>query len=121
MPYLIETKGNILNTASIAGLRATAYGYAYNASKFGLNGLTKILALDYANKGVRVNSLNPGVTLTDILSTVDDATMEGLKLGIPMRRLGDPEELAKAALFLISDEASYITGQTLAVDGGFTL
>ena len=121
MPYLLETKGNILNTGSISGLRATAMGYAYNSSKFALNGLTKVLALDYAGKGIRINSINPGVTLTDILSTVDDVAMEGLKLGIPMRRLALPEEIAAAALFLISDEASYITGQTIAVDGGFTL
>ena len=121
MPYLIETKGNILNTASIAGLKATPYGYAYSASKFGLNGLTKVLALDFAGHGVRVNSINPGMTLTDILNDTDETARENMKLGIPMHRIADPEEIAKAALFLVSDDASYITGQTLAVDGGLTL
>lgn len=121
MPYLIESKGNILNTASISGLRQTALGYAYNSAKAGLVMLTKVLAADYAKQGVRVNAICPGVTLTDILGTVADDVMEGLKASIPMGRLGMPEEIASASVFMVSDEASYMTGQAIAIDGGFTL
>ncbi len=121
MPYLLESKGNILNTASISGIRQTALGYAYNSAKAGLVMLTKVLAADYAKAGVRVNAICPGITLTDILGTVADDVMEGLKASIPMGRLGVPDEIAKAAVFMCSDEASYMTGQAIAVDGGFTL
>lgn len=121
MPYLIESKGNILNTASISGLRQTARGYAYNSAKAGLVMLTKVLAADYAGKGVRVNAICPGITLTDILDTVADEVMEDLKKSIPMGRLAVPDEIASAAVFMCSDEASYMTGQAIAIDGGFTL
>lgn len=121
MPYLIETKGNILNTASISGVRQTSLGYAYNSAKAGLVMLTKVLAADYAGQGVRVNAICPGITLTDILDTVADDVMESLKASIPMKRLAVPDEIASAALFMCSDEASYMTGQAIAIDGGFTL
>lgn len=121
MPYLIESKGNILNTASISGVRQTALGYAYNSAKAGLVMLTKVLAADYAAQGVRVNAICPGITLTDILGTVADDVMEVLKASIPMKRLAVPDEIASAALFMCSDEASYMTGQAIAIDGGFTL
>lgn len=121
MPYLIASKGNILNTSSISGLKATTCGYGYNTSKFALNGLTKVLALDYAPQGVRVNSICPGMTLTDILAGVDPALIEASAQTIPMKRMAQPEEIAAAALFMVSDEASYLTGQTIAVDGGITL
>lgn len=121
MPYLVESKGNILNTASISGVRQTALGYAYNSAKAGLVMLTKVLAADYAAQGVRVNAICPGITLTDILGTVADDVMEGLKASIPMKRLAVPDEIANAALFMCSDEASYMTGQAIAIDGGFTL
>lgn len=121
MPHLIASKGNILNTSSISGLKATAYGYGYNTSKFGLNGLTKVLALDYAPKGVRVNAICPGLTMTDILSGVSPELIEASAQSIPMKRMAQPEEIASAALFMVSDEASYMTGQTIAIDGGITL
>ncbi|MBE6007650.1 MAG: glucose 1-dehydrogenase [Lachnospiraceae bacterium] len=121
MPYILESKGNILNTSSIAGLKATAYGYAYNTSKYAVNGLTKCLAADYAAQGIRVNAICPGLTLTDILSQVDEAIITAASATIPMKRLAEPEEIAKVALFVVSDDASFMTGQTIAVDGGMTL
>lgn len=121
MPYLIESKGNILNTASISGVRQTSLGYAYNSAKAGLVMLTKVLAFDYATKGVRVNAICPGVTSTEILGTVSDEQMKNLKASIPIGRLAVPDEIASAALFMCSDEASYMTGQAIAIDGGFTL
>lgn len=120
IPYLIETKGNILNTSSISGLKAQHNGYAYNASKTALIRITEILALEFAPQGVRVNAICPGVTKTDILSTVAPEQMKQLEASIPMGRLGQPEEIAKASVFMVSDDASYMTGQSIAIDGGYT-
>lgn len=97
MPYLMETKGNILNTSSISGLRPQHNGYAYNGAKTAL------------------------IRLTDILATVAPEQMVALEQSIPMGRLGMPEEIAKASVFMVSDDASYMTGVSLAVDGGITL
>ncbi|MFT9266469.1 SDR family NAD(P)-dependent oxidoreductase [Oenococcus sp.] len=121
MPYLMKTKGTILNTSSIAGLSTNSNSYAYSASKSALISLTKVLARDYAAKGVRVNAICPGITETPILNTVNGEQMSYLEAIIPMQRVGQPIEIAKPALFLVSDDASYITGSTLVVDGGITL
>ena len=120
LPLLLETKGNILNTSSISGLKAQHRGYAYNASKTALIRITEIMALEFAPQGVRVNAICPGVTKTDILSTVAPEQLEQLAMAIPMGRLGEPEEIAAAAVFMVSDDASYMTGQALAIDGGYT-
>ena len=120
LPLLLETKGNILNTSSISGLKAQHRGYAYNASKTALIRITEIMALEFAPKGVRVNAICPGVTKTDILATVAPEQLEQLAMAIPMGRLGEPEEIAAAAVFMVSDDASYMTGQALAIDGGYT-
>ena len=120
MPYLVETKGNILNTSSISGLKAQHNGYAYNASKTALIRLTEILALEFAPLGVRANSICPGVTKTDILATVAPEQLKQLAAAIPMGRLGEPIEIAKASVFMVSDDASYMTGQSIAIDGGYT-
>ncbi|RVU54321.1 SDR family NAD(P)-dependent oxidoreductase [Anaerosphaera multitolerans] len=121
MPHLVKTKGNILNTGSVAAFKPTPASYGYGPSKSGLINLTKVAAYNYASKGVRVNALCPGMTLTPILESVPKENLEKLQSTIPMGRLGKPEEMAKTALFLISDDASYITGQAIIVDGGFTL
>lgn len=113
-------KGNVLNTSSISGLKSQHNGYAYNASKTALNRITGILALEFAPAGVRANAICPGVTKTDILATVAPEQMEQLAASIPMGRLGDPVEIAKVAAFMVSDDASYMTGQFIAVDGGYT-
>ena len=120
LPLLLETKGNILNTSSISGLKAQHRGYAYNASKTALIRITEIMALEFAPQGVRVNAICPGVTKTDILATVAPEQLEQLAMAIPMGRLGEPEEIAAAAVFMVSDDASYMTGQALAIDGGYT-
>lgn len=121
MPHLVASKGNILNISSQSGLQANPQGYGYNTSKFGLNGLTKVLALDYAVHGVRVNSVCPGTILTEMTLSAPADLVEACAQAIPMKRLGQPEEIANVALFMVSDEASYLTGQCIAVCGGSTL
>ena len=96
---------------------------AYSASKFGVVGLTRSVALDYARMGIRVNAVCPGgIGGTAITDAADNrADMEQLKLATPMGRLGVPREIADAVIWLCSPEASFVTGQSLAVDGGFTV
>lgn len=119
---LIEkSKGNILNNTSIDGLQSLTRGranYAYCASKAAEIKFTQQLALNYTPRGIRVNCLCPGVTETPFF-TNRDFTRFNEK--IPMGRVAQPEEIAKAALFLVSDDASYISGATLTVDGGASL
>lgn len=93
----------------------------YSASKAGVIGLTKALAKEVAPSGVRVNCIAPGVIMTDMMSDYDDKTINELKDETPLGRLGTPEDIAAAALFLASDDASFITGQTLGVNGGFII
>ena len=112
--------GVIVNTASIAGLRGFAKAAPYVASKHGVVGLTKVAALDYARVGVRVNAVCPGVIDTEMLARADPAMAQGLARGTPMRRLGLADEVAATVVWLCSDEASFVTGQAIAVDGGFT-
>lgn len=121
MPYLLKTKGTILNTASISGVVTHSNGYGYNPSKTALISLTKVLANDHAAQGVRVNAVAPGMTKTPILESVNDEQMEYLNNSIPIGRLAQPEDIANAALFLVSDDAAYITGEVLLVDGGVAL
>lgn len=121
MPYLKRTKGNILNTASMSGLRADSNGFAYNPSKAGLVMLTQVIAKDFAGVGVRCNAICPGITETPILGTVEATQMEALRNAIPLKRMAQPIDIANAAVFLVSDEASYITGAALPVDGGITI
>lgn len=121
MPYLLKTKGNIVNTASIAGLRASASAYVYGESKSGLIMLTKILAREFAQKGVRVNAVCPGVIDTPILGGLTKEVIEKTVGTIPLNRMGQPEDIANVVLFLASDEASYVTGHALVVDGGLTV
>lgn len=121
MPHILKTKGTILNTASISGVVTHSNGYAYNPSKTALISLTKVLAKDHAAQGVRVNAIAPGMTVTPILDSVNEEQMEYLNNSIPMGRLAQPEDIANAALFLVSDDAAYITGEVLLVDGGVAL
>ena len=118
LPHLIESKGNIVCTASISGIGAD-YGFtAYNSAKAGLIGLVRNLAIDYAGQGVRVNAVSPGFTVTGMTSVTPPPVRAAFEANIPMKRAGSAEEIANAILFLASDRATYITGQNLAVDGG---
>ncbi|MDP4530753.1 SDR family NAD(P)-dependent oxidoreductase [Marinobacter salarius] len=125
-PHMQARKlGSIVNTASVAGLRSGAGGNAYSASKAGVVNLTMTAACDLGNDNVRVNAVCPGLVETGMTQAVFDyarANEKAHKLGsrCELRRYGAPEEIAAAILFLASDDASYITGQSLPVDGGNT-
>lgn len=114
--------GSIVNISSGAGIVGSATGAAYHASKGAVRLLTKAAAIQYAADGIRVNSVHPGVTNTPMIRELmaDETAGAGFLAGTPMGRLGRPEEIANAILFLASDEASFITGAELVVDGGFT-
>jgi NAD(P)-dependent dehydrogenase (short-subunit alcohol dehydrogenase family) len=114
--------GAIVNTASVAGLVGFRTIPAYCASKGGVVQLTKAMALDYATENIRVNAVCPGVIHTPMVDRFSGGTEEGLKAMAalqPMNRLGEPEEIADAVVYLCSDEASFVTGIAMPVDGGF--
>ena len=109
--------GVILSTSSMVSISGQPSGFAYPASKFAVNGLTVSLARELGPKGIRVNAVAPGITETDMMKAVPKSVIEPMIAQIPLRRLGQPEDIANAFLFLASDEASYITGVVLHVDG----
>ena len=112
--------GSVVNCASILGVVGQSMTAAYSAAKGGVVNLTRTLALEAAAKGVRVNAVAPGYIDTPLLAVLDDATRQALIQMHPIGRLGRPEEVANATLFLLSDESSFVTGANLVVDGGFT-
>ncbi len=109
--------GVILNTSSMVSIYGQPSGCGYPASKFAVNGLTKSLARELGKDNIRVNAVAPGVTLTDMMKDVPDSVIEPIIKEIPLGRIGTPEDIANAFLFLASDMASYITGVILSVDG----
>ena len=109
--------GVILSTSSMVSIYGQASGLAYPASKFAVNGLTLSLARELGPKGIRVNAVAPGITETDMMKAVPKEVIDPLIKQIPLRRLGQPEDIANAFVFLASEEASYITGVVLSVDG----
>ena len=109
--------GVILSTSSMVSISGQPSGFAYPASKFAVNGLTVSLARELGPKGIRVNAVAPGITETDMMKNVPKEIIDPLVAKIPLRRLGQPEDIANAFAFLASDEASYITGVVLSVDG----
>ena len=122
-PHLLERRtGSVINVASVAGLSATPAMAQYGASKAALISLTRTLAVEWASTGVRVNALCPGWTATDLNRTLweNEEVYAGLTATIPMGRWARAEEMAGPALFLASDASSFMTGQTLVVDGGQT-
>jgi NAD(P)-dependent dehydrogenase (short-subunit alcohol dehydrogenase family) len=116
-----QKRGSIINMASILGLVGFPSAGAYNASKGGMRLLTRNMALDYARDGIRVNSICPGFIQTPMIEKeLDEEKIKFLAGVHPLGRLGQPEEVAQAALFLASDESSFITGSDIFVDGGYT-
>jgi len=124
LPYMIEQgAGAIVNIASVAGLIGAPKAAAYSASKHAVVGLTKSAAIEYAKMGLRVNAICPGYTETPMVTEITevDPRMKELTVrAIPMRRLGQPTEIAEAVVWLGSDAASFITGHELVLDGGLT-
>lgn len=122
LPHLQRRKGCIVNTASVSGLGADKGMAAYNAVKGGVVNLTRAMAIDHGRSGVRVNSVCPSFTKTGMTDEMleDKALIESFLDRIPLGRLGEPEDVAKAVLFLCSDYAGFVTGVNLPVDGGVT-
>ncbi len=109
--------GVILSTSSMVSISGQPSGFAYPASKFAVNGLTVSLARELGPKGIRVNAVAPGIIETDMMKKVPKEVIQPLVNQIPLRRIGKPEDIANAFVFLASEEASYITGVVLSVDG----
>ncbi|UXH46127.1 SDR family oxidoreductase [Rossellomorea vietnamensis] len=126
IPLMLENGGSIINTASMSGQAADLDRSGYNAAKGGIINFTKAMAIDYARHGIRVNSLSPGTIETplidDLVGSKQDKMgekfREANKWITPMGRLGRPEEMAAVALFLASDDSSYVTGEDITADGG---
>ena len=110
--------GRIVNISSVVGVHGNAGQANYAASKAGLIGLTKTTALEYASRGITANAIAPGFIDTDMTKVLPEKVKEAMLQQIPLRQFGSPEDVAKAAAFLASDDARYITGQVLGVDGG---
>jgi 3-oxoacyl-[acyl-carrier protein] reductase len=113
--------GRIVNLSSVVGLRGNAGQVNYAASKAGIIGMTKSLAKELASRGVTVNAVAPGFMDTDMTSAMPEEAKTAALASIPLGRLGAPEDVARTVAFLASDEAAYITGQVLAVDGGMSM
>ncbi|MDY4670397.1 MAG: 3-oxoacyl-ACP reductase family protein [Oliverpabstia sp.] len=112
-----QGSGVILSTSSMVSIYGQPSGIAYPTSKFAVNGFTVSLARELGPKGIRVNAVAPGITETDMMKAVPKEIIDPMIAQIPLRRLGQPEDIANAFVFLASDEASYITGVILSVDG----
>lgn len=117
IPYLKETKGVILNTSSMVSIYGQPSGIMYPTTKFAVNGITKSLARELAPYGIRVNAVAPGIINTDMVAKLPKEMIEPLIKTIPFGRIGEPEDIANAFLFLSSNLSSYITGVILSVDG----
>jgi len=119
--FIEQGCGVILNASSVVGIYGNFGQTNYAATKFGVIGFTKTWSRELGPKGIRVNAVAPGFVQTPILSTVPDKVLEQMRAQVPLRRLGQPEEIANVYAFLASDEASYINGAVLEVSGGMTV
>ncbi len=118
-PFMMKNRfGRIINVSSVSGIMGNAGQANYSASKAGVIGLTKTAAKEFASRGITVNAIAPGYIDTDMTSSLNEKLKEDLVKHIPLRRIGKVSEIAETVLFLSSNEAGYITGQTIAVNGG---
>ena len=115
---LKQRKGSIINMSSVVGVKGNAGQTNYAASKAGIIGFSKSVALELGSRNIRSNVIAPGFIETEMTAKLDEATVAGWRSGIPLKRGGSPEDVANACVFLASDLSSYITGQTINVDGG---
>ncbi|NIE71616.1 3-oxoacyl-ACP reductase [Pantoea sp. ICBG 1758] len=122
MPALLKTKGNVVNISSVSGLGGDWGMSVYNAAKGAVTNFTRALAMDYGSDGVRVNAICPGFTFTDLTENAkqDEELLARFYDRIPLRRAGEADDIAGAIVFIASDDARYITGANLPVDGGLT-
>ena len=119
--FLKQKSGNIINISSVSGIIGLPRQTNYSASKGGMNAFTKALAKEVAAYGIRVNAICPGYIATDILSEFNQEQKQAITQTIPLGRIGTVEDVANCVAFLLSEEARYITGQTIVVDGGLTM
>jgi 3-oxoacyl-[acyl-carrier protein] reductase len=117
-PMMKQRAGSIINMSSVVGLKGNAGQTNYAASKAGIIGFSKSVALELGSRNIRSNVIAPGFIETEMTDKLDAATVQSWRDGIPLKRGGTPEDIANACVFLASDMSSYITGQTLSVDGG---
>jgi len=120
-PMMKQRSGRIINISSVVGLTGNAGQTNYAASKAGLIGLSKATAKELASRGITVNCIAPGYIATDMTNDLKETLKENLIKQIPLGRIGNPDDIAYMVLFLSSDEAAYITGQTIPVDGGMVM
>jgi NAD(P)-dependent dehydrogenase (short-subunit alcohol dehydrogenase family) len=121
VPMLVNGFGRIVNISSVTAVMGNPVEAGYAAAKAGLHGLTRAMALATARKGVTVNVVIPGIFETDMTSGMDAAVQDQIKAMIPLGRRGDPSELSHAVMFLLDDQAGYITGSIVTVDGGLSM
>ncbi len=117
-PMMKQRYGRIVNISSVVGVHGNAGQANYSASKAGLIGMTKSAAKELASRNITVNAVAPGMIATDMTAVLTDAQKDNIKASIPAKRMGEPEDIANAVLFLADEKSGYITGQVLGVDGG---